>query len=146
MNDWVNFWRKALKDINYFSGREFCGSIVGPSRKEKSVRALFPAVEASESISKRHQDVRERGGETEAGPARSVWSTGPHGSACTRAQVPGEMQTDTGGMLPQAQDGWQKMSVDVNHHNTRPNGTSVWKKKDLNQVFWEERKRSDDAS
>lgn len=62
MNDWVNFWRKALKDINYFSGRGFCGSMVGPSRKEKSVRALFPAVEASESISKRHQDVRERGG------------------------------------------------------------------------------------
>ena len=73
MNDWVNFWRKALKHISYFSGWEFCGSMVSPSMKEKFVRALFLAVEALESISKRHKDVRQRGGEAEAGPARSVW-------------------------------------------------------------------------
>lgn len=43
-----------------------------PFKKEKFVRALFLAVEALESISKRHKDMRQRGGEAEAGPARSV--------------------------------------------------------------------------
>lgn len=76
MNDWVDFWRKALQDINRFSGWDFRGSTVSPSKKEKFVWALFLAVEALESISKRHKDRRQRGGEAEAGPARSVWPTG----------------------------------------------------------------------
>ena len=68
----MDFWRKALQDINRFSGWDFRGSTVSPSKKEKFVWALFLAVEALESISKRHKDMRQRGGEAEAGPARSV--------------------------------------------------------------------------
>lgn len=145
MNEWVNFWRKALKDISYFSGWEFCGSMVSPSMKEKFFRALFLAVEALESISKRHKDVRQRGGEAEAGPAQSVWPTvSPW--PCVHQSTGTERCRHSGACCPQAQDGRRKMDADINHHNTRSDGTSVWKKKNLNQVFWEERKRSDDAS
>ena len=120
----MNFWRKALKDINYSSGREFCGSMVGPSKKEKSVSSLFPAVEASESISKRHQEVRERGGETGWPSAVSLIHGSPR--RCVHQSTGARRDANRhGGMLPQAQDGRQKMSVGVNRHNTGPNGTSV---------------------
>lgn len=128
MNEWVNFWRKALKDISYFSGWEFCGSMVSPSMKEKFFRALFLAVEALESISKRHKDVRQRGGEAEAGPAQSVWPTvSPW--PCVHQSTGTERCRHSGACCPQAQDGRRKMDADINHHNTRSDGTSVWKKK-----------------
>ena len=148
MNDWVNFWRKALKDISYFSGWEFCGSMVSPSMKEKFVRALFLAVEALESISKRHKDVRQRGGEAEAGPARSVWparSSWP----CVHQSTGTKRDADTAGhaaLKLRMDDGrWTWTSITTIQCHIQ--GTSVWKKKkNLNQVFWEERKKSDDAS
>lgn len=146
MIEWISGGRLSRTSITFLAGTamKLYGS---PSKKEKFVRALFLAVEALESISKRHRHEAESG-EAEAGPALDQSDPlGPRGLVCTQSRVLRDAGSAGRAALKLRMDDgrWTWTSI---HHNTRPDGTSLFgkKKEDLNQVFWEERKRSDDGS